>query len=295
MVRHLFLLACLFGAPAWAQPLAAIPTLDAPVIDTTGTLGADHKQKLQQQALALQGRKGSQLQILMIASTQPETIEQYTQRVFDQWRLGRKGIDDGVLLVVAKNDRSVRIQPGYGLEGAIPDAVAKRIIEDYLIPRFRAGDFGGGIVIASALLVKLIDGEALPAPAGSNTTAANSAAGNWLNGLFAAFVVANIVRGALRVAPAGMRGLVAGGAAAVLAFVFSSLLVVAVIAGVFGLIYGLLPASSGSRYARRQDWGGGFGDGGFGGGGFGGGFGGGGGGFGGGGGSSGGGGASGRW
>ncbi len=287
MVRYLLVLACLLGAPAWAQQLAAIPPLDAPVIDTTGTLDADQKQQLQQRALALQRRKGSQLQILMIASTRPETIEQYTQRVFDQWRLGRKGVDDGVLLLVAKSDRSVRIQPGYGLEGAIPDAVAKRIIEDYLIPSFRAGDFGGGISAASAMLVKLIDGETLPAPAGSNTTAANSAAGNWLNGLFAAFVIANIVRGALRVAPAGMRGLVAGGAAAVLAFVFSSLLVVAVIAGVFGLIYGLLPASSGSRYARRQDWGGG----GFGGGG----FGGGGGGFGGGGGSSGGGGASGRW
>src|SRR5690606_6992596 len=143
---------------------------------------------------ALHQRKGSQLQILMIASTQPETIEQYTQRVFDQWRLGRKGVDDGVLVVVAKSDRSVRIQPGYGLEGAIPDAVAKRIIADYLIPSFRAGDFGGGISAASAMLVKLIDGEALPAPTRSDGTAADSAEGKAVNGLFAAFVIASIVR-----------------------------------------------------------------------------------------------------
>ena len=111
------LLACL---PALAQQAAAIPALTSPVVDATGTLGAAEKQQLEQQALALQQSKGSQLQVLMVASTQPETIEQYTQRVFDQWKLGREGVDDAVLLVVAKDDRRVRIQPGYGLEGAIP-------------------------------------------------------------------------------------------------------------------------------------------------------------------------------
>src|SRR5690606_39475925 len=100
----------------------------------------------------------SRLQILMVPSTRQETIEQYTQRVFDQWKLGRKGVDEAVLLVVAKEDRTVRIQPGYGLEGAIPDITAGRVIREYLAPRFRQGDFVGGLEEASAQLVKLIDG-----------------------------------------------------------------------------------------------------------------------------------------
>src|SRR3954451_1137942 len=126
MLRRALALAWLLFAclPAWAQQTAAIPELTSPVVDTTGTLDAAQKQQLEQQALALQQRKGSQLQVLVVASTQPETIEQYTQRVFDQWKLGRKGVDDAVILVVAKDDRRVRIQPGYGLEGAIPDAIA---------------------------------------------------------------------------------------------------------------------------------------------------------------------------
>ncbi|MFT4249419.1 MAG: YgcG family protein [Pseudomonas sp.] len=147
-----------------AQQLAAIPALGSPVVDQTGTLDAAQKQRLEQQALALQQSKGSQLQVLIVASTQPETIEEYTQRVFDAWKLGRKGVDDGVLLVVAKDDRRVRIQPGYGLEGAIPDAIANRVIQEYLVPQFRQGDYAGGIEQASAVLVKLIEGEDLPAP-----------------------------------------------------------------------------------------------------------------------------------
>ncbi|KAB7768264.1 TPM domain-containing protein, partial [Xanthomonas maliensis] len=103
-------------ATAGAQTLAPIPSLRSPVVDTTGTLDAQQVAGLERQALALQQRKGAQLQVLIVPSTQPETIEQYTQRVFDQWRLGRKGIDDGVLVLVAKDDRRVRIQPGYGLD-----------------------------------------------------------------------------------------------------------------------------------------------------------------------------------
>ena len=114
-----------------------------------------------QQALALQQRKGSQLQVLVVPTTQPEDIEQYAVRAFEQCKLGRKGVDDGVLLVVAKDDRRVRIEVGYGLEGAIPDATASRVIQEYLVPKFRAGDYGGGISDATAALVKLIDGEPL--------------------------------------------------------------------------------------------------------------------------------------
>ena len=152
----LWLLLCLPFA-ARAQQLAAIPALDSPVVDTTGTLDAAAKQQLEQQALALQRSKGSQLQVLMVPSTKPEDIEQYTQRVFDAWKLGRKGVDDAVLIVVAKDDHAARIQPGYGLEGAIPDATAARVIQEYMAPKFRAGDYGGGLVDATAVLVKLVE------------------------------------------------------------------------------------------------------------------------------------------
>ena len=281
---------------AWAQQAASIPALTSPVVDTTGTLDAAQKQRLEQQALALQQRKGSQLQVLVVASTQPETIEQYTQRVFDQWKLGREGVDDAVILVVAKDDRRVRIQPGYGLEGAIPDAIANRIIQEYLAPKFREGDYGGGIADATAQLVRLVDGEELPAPVSDNRGAQGDGNGGWVFALVAAFIAASFIRGLFGKAPKGVRSLLTGGAAGGVAWLMSSLLPLAGVAGVIGLLYGLMSVSAG-RYARHGDWGG-FGGGGWGGGGFGGGgggFGGGGGGWSGGGGMSGGGGASGSW
>ena len=272
MLRALALCLLLVAAPAWAQSLAAIPALDSPVVDTTGTLDATQKQQLEQQALALQQRKGSQLQVLIVPSTQPEDIFDYTQRVFDQWKLGRQGVDDAVILVVAKDDRRVRIHTGYGLEGAIPDAVANRVIQEYLVPKFRAGDYAGGVTDATAVLVKLIDGESLPAPVSTHrSTTGDGSGSDWLFALFAAFVVATLVRGMFGRAPAGLRGLFTGGAAAGVALLLSSL-IPAGIAGVFGLLYGLASVSTRGAYARHRDWGGwGGGGGGWGGGGFGGG------------------------
>ena len=274
--------------PAWAQQGAAIPALTSPVVDSTGTLTAEQTQQLEQQALALQQRKGSQLQVLMVATTQPETIEQYTQRVFDQWKLGRQGVDDAVLLVVAKEDRRVRIQPGYGLEGAIPDAIANRVIQEYLAPKFRTGDYGGGILDATAQLTRLIDGEPLPAPVSSNRGNTGSGGADWLFVMFAAFIAASVMRGVMGKAPKGVRSVATGGAAAGVAWLLSSLVPLAGFAGFIGLIYGLLSVSSG-RYAHHGGWGG------YGGGGGGWSGGGGGGGWSGGGGMSGGGGASGGW
>ena len=283
-------LAC---AAAWAQQLAPIPPLTSPVVDTTGTLDATQKQQLEQQALALQQRKGSQLQVLIVPTTQPEDIFDYSQRVFDQWKLGRKGVDDGVLLVVAMQDRRMRIHPGYGLEGVIPDATANRIIQEYLVPKFRAGDFGGGIIDATGVLTRLIDGEPLPEPV-STHPAGRERGGDWLFALFAAFIVANIVRGVFSRTPAGVRSLFTAGAAGAVAWLISSAWLVGGLAAFFGLLFGLLSVTPG-RYARHRDWGGwGGGGGGFGGGGWGSG-GGGGGGWSGGGGMSGGGGASGSW
>ncbi len=296
LVLLLLVCACAF---AQAQQPATIPALDSPVVDTTGTLDAVQKQALEQQALALQQRKGSQLQVLVVPSTQPETIEQYAVRAFEQWKLGRAKVDDGVLLVVAKDDRKVRIEVGYGLEGAIPDIAAGRIIQEYLVPKFRAGDYGGGITDATAALVKLIDGEPLPEPMADayprGSGAQDSSGGNWFFALMAAFVVASIARGILGGTPVGVRGLLGGAAGGGVAWLLSSLLLVGGVGALIGLWIGLSSAPKG-RYARDRGWGS-YGGGGWGGGGFGGGMGGGGmgGGWSGGGGMSGGGGASGSW
>lgn len=248
---------CLAGllllAPcASAQALAPIPPLTSPVVDTTGTLNAGEIAQLEQQALALQQRKGSQLQILIVPTTQPEAIEQYAQRVFDQWKLGRKGVDDGVLLLVAKDDRQVRIQPGYGLEGAIPDITAGRVVQEYLVPKFRAGDFAGGIADASAQLVRLIDGETLPepmAPLSANGDGPYAFAGMFLALFFSLF--ARVLFGKL---PRGVRivavSLIAGLAALLLSAPWWAVALAAVIGAFIGGTTGA------GRYAGHRGLGG---------------------------------------
>ncbi len=283
---------CVAALPASAQELAPIPALDSPVVDTTGTLSQADRDRLVRQSLDLQQRKGSQLQVLMVPTTQPEDIAQYAQRAYDQWKLGRKGVDDGVLVLVAKDDRRARIQPGYGLEGAIPDATAARVIQEYMAPKFRNGDYGGGLADATGVLVKLIDGEALPAPVADNPAGDGDSGGGWLFALFAAFVVAQVARAMFSRAPAPLRAILGAGAAGGVAFLIAQALLVGGAGALIGFLLGLAHVPSG-RYARHGGWGG-FGGGGFGGGGWGGGgFGGGG--WSGGGGMSGGGGASGGW
>lgn len=144
--------------------LQAIPPLAARVTDTTGTLNAEQVQALESELAALEQRKGAQIAVLIVPTTQPEVIAPYATRVFDEWKLGRKGVDDGVLLIVAKNDRRVRIEVGRGLEGAIPDAAAARIIREYIAPKLRASDYYLGLHDAITALTSLIDGESLPAP-----------------------------------------------------------------------------------------------------------------------------------
>lgn len=147
---------------AEAPSSIAVPRLESPVTDLTGTLDSAWIAAMQQRLLALQQRKGSQIAVLMVPSTGEDSIEQFATRVFDQWRLGRRGVDDGVLVLVAKDDRTMRIEVGYGLEGAIPDVTAGRIIRDEMVPAFRQGDFAGGIERAVGVLERLIDGETLP-------------------------------------------------------------------------------------------------------------------------------------
>ena len=163
-----------FAAGAFAQ--VPVPELTGPVIDQTQTLSTEQVSALDEKLRAFAQDKGSQIQVLIVATTQPEAIEQYSIRVVEAWKLGRANQDDGVLLLVAKEDRGVRIEVGYGLEGAIPDVIANRIIQQVIVPSFRKGDFAGGIQAAVERLIAAIEAESLPAPTGQDAPRDSSVA-----------------------------------------------------------------------------------------------------------------------
>jgi uncharacterized protein len=261
----------------------AVPTLHAHVTDLTGTLTPTQVQALELRLANLEKRKGSQLVVLMLPTTQPQDIESFSLAVAEKNRLGRKDVDDGLLLLVAKDDHKARIEVGYGLEGVVTDAISSRIIREYLAPKFREDDYAGGLDDATAALVKLVDGEPLPPPlAASDNGGGGSSFGTaMMIGVFVGFFAAG-----LGLKPALLRMLGAGGVAAVIAGIVVGgglLFVSAIAAAVVSLVVG----SRGAGGGRYVGGGGGWGGGGFGGGG--------GGGFSGGGGGFGGGGASGGW
>jgi uncharacterized protein len=263
----------------------AVPPLTGRVTDQTATLTPNQQAQLEQTLRAFEAKKGSQIAVLIVPTTEPEAIEQYSLRVAEVWKLGRQKVDDGAILLIAKNDRTLRIEVGYGLEGALTDITSKRIISEVITPYFKQGDFNGGISAGVDQMMRVINGEPLPAPA---PKAANGAQGiqQFLPIiLIAAFVVGGLLRAVLG---RFFGALVTGGIIAVIAWMFAGVFIVAIIAGVLALLFTLL-GGGGMGGGGLGGFGGGRG--GFGG--VGGGFGGGG--FGGGGGGFGGGGASGRW
>ncbi|MDO8249585.1 MAG: YgcG family protein [Rhodoferax sp.] len=266
----------------WTLVAAAqvpVPPLTGHVTDQTGTLTAEQKDSLEQTLTAFEARKGSQLAVLVLASTAPEEIEPYALRVAEQWKLGRKKVDDGAILVVAKNDRTLRIEVGYGLEGALNDLTSKRIISEIILPRFKSQDFYGGITAGVGQIIRVIDGEPLPEPGKQPA----GSLGDVRQYAPIVFILAIVVGGVLRAALGRVPGaLVTGGAVAVLAWFVAGAVSVALLAGVMALFVTLLGGRMG-----RHGLGGYYGGGGRGGSG--------GGGFRGGGGGFGGGGASGRW
>ncbi|HUL46020.1 MAG TPA: YgcG family protein [Steroidobacteraceae bacterium] len=153
-----------FGLACGAQELQPIPKLAARVTDLTGTLTAEQQTALEQKLSAFESAKGAQLAVLIVPTTQPEEIEQYSIRVVDAWKLGRKGVDDGALLIVAKDDHKVRIEVGRGLEGVLTDALSNRILDETVKPAFRQGNFYGGIDAGLEQMMKLVSGEPLPPP-----------------------------------------------------------------------------------------------------------------------------------
>ncbi len=150
--------------PAWAQAVLPVPALTARVIDQTGTLDATQRQALEDRLAAFEAQSGPQIVVLMVPTTAPEDIAAYAFRVADTWKIGRRSVGDGLLLVVAKGDRRARIEVARALEGAVPDLAARQIIDRALVPAFRAGDYAGGLSRAVDALIARLSGEALPAP-----------------------------------------------------------------------------------------------------------------------------------
>jgi uncharacterized protein len=289
--------ALLLQTALFAQDVQPIPALTSHVVDTTGLLDASQQAALEAKLDALEKAKGSQVVVLIVPTVQPEDISSYANRVGNAWKIGRKGVGDGVLFVVAFKDRQMRIEVAKTLEGAIPDLAAKQIIANAVTPRFKAGDYAGGISAGVDQLTARIKGEALPEVGAPGTDGfGNGFAGfSWMDlAIFLFFAVP--IGGAIAKSIFGQKlgSFITGGAVGTLAFIFTASLVLAGVAGVVAMLFALMSGLSSASRGRSGGFGrGGFGGGGFGGGGFGGG---GGGGFSsGGGGDFGGGGASGSW
>ena len=275
-------------APA-AHAQISLPQLEARVTDLTGTLTAAQQSALEDKLAAFEARKGAQIAVLILPTTEPEDIAQFGVRLLESWKLGRKGVDDGAALIVAKDDRAVRIEVQYGLEGVLTDAISSRITNDTIVPMFKQGDYAGGINAGVDQMLKVVDGEPLPEP---DQTWKGGRAGNSLSKiLIFALVISTFLRNIIGRAPTALlTGLLGAGAA----WWLNAGIPIILLSG-FGLFFlvlvtgfggGLGGMSPGGRVFRDVSRGGGFG-GGFGGGG--------GGGFSGGGGRGGGGGATGRW
>lgn len=292
-MRIAVVFAAAFFIAAPAQPEVAVPPLRARVTDLTGTLDPSQQVSLEQHLAAFEAAQGSQIAVLMVPTTQPEPIGQYAIRVAEQWKLGRRGQDDGALLLVAKADHAVRIEVGYGLEGALNDAVSKRIVSEVIIPRFKQGDFSGGIQAGVDEMMAVVKGEKLPVtdqrfPGRGSSRRSGGGSSALSSGLVIAVLASGIVGAMLKslfgpLPGAAIAGLGAGAVAWLIAVPVAFIFAIALVAFCFTLFSG-----SGGGFI-----GGGYGVGGFGAGGFGGG--GGNDSFGGGGGSFGGGGASGSW
>lgn len=232
-----------FGIVHAAAELVAVPPLTNRVVDLGAILSAAQQAALENRLREFEQRKGSQIAVLIVPSTQPEAIEQYAIRVAEQWKIGRKKVDDGAILVVARNDRAVRIEVGYGLEGALNDATVKRIIDDIIVPRFKLNDYDGGISAGVDGMIKVIDGEPLPAVAGSSTAGDIPDVRQLLPVVLVAAVA---LGGVLRSMFGRLGGAVAtGGLIGLAAWFIAGLLASAILVGIAGFLFALLGGGHG--------------------------------------------------
>jgi uncharacterized protein len=255
MLRQLWLLLLLAAVAlgAAAQPLVAVPPLSERVIDLTGTLTAVESQNLIAKLAAFEAEAGPQIVVLMVPTTQPEDIASFAQRVGEAWKIGRRDVGDGVLVVVAKNDRKLWIAPAKALEGAVPDLAARKIIAEVISPRFKTGDFAGGISAGVDQLISRIKGENLPAPTARDRSRSSGDFGFApLELLLFAFVALPILATVLRsIFGRGLGSLAAGAAGGGIAWFVTQSLLFAGIGGVIGFVLALL-GGLGSRFARTS-------------------------------------------
>ncbi len=268
MVALLLGLCGMWGWSAQAQGVQAVPALTARVVDTTGTLDAAARAQLEDKLAALEQRKGSQVVLLMVPTTAPEDIASYANRVANDWKIGRKGVGDGVLVIVAKGDRKLRIEVAKTLEGALPDLATKQIIDEALAPKLKQGDYAGGLSDAVDRITQRIDPESLPAPAqqGSNTGGFNmqGMGFQWMDiAIFLLFAVP--IGGAIARGIFGNKlgAVVTGGIVGGLAFFVTASVALAVIAFVVALIFTLMSSLGRLATGGRSGYGGGYGGGGW--------------------------------
>ena len=250
-------LALLLGWIFPALALVAVPQLTGRVVDQTGTLSSGDIAQLTQTLADLQTRKGSQIAVLIVPTTDGEAIEPFALRVAEAWKIGRKKVDDGALLVIAKNDRRLRIEVGYGLEGALTDVTSKRIIDEDITPKFKSGDFAGGISAGVNRMIGLINGEKLPAPEPSHWDTPQQFDISDFNPvwLFFAFIVSGILRGALGRL---VGSILTGAIVTALAWFLLGNILAALAAGVLALIITLIfDFSSAGRGSTGSGWSGG--------------------------------------
>lgn len=233
------LLQLLAALLCWALPATAqvpVPPLTGHVTDRAGVLDDGQKANLERTLTAFEARKGSQLAVLIVRSTAPEPIEQFALRVGEQWKLGRRKVDDGAILVVAKDDRALRIEVGYGLEGALNDATAKRIISEVIVPRFQQQDFAGGIEAGVDRMIRVVDGEPLPAPPARAADDSGDIASYFPMVFAAAIVLGGVLRAMLGRLPGA---LVTGGVVGLGVFLLAGALSLALAAGAIALFVSL--------------------------------------------------------
>lgn len=256
-------------SPALADALAPVPSLSARVIDPAGELAETDRQRLETRLARLETERGTQVVVLLVRSTAPEDIASFANRVANTWKIGRRDVGDGVVMVVAVQDRRMRIEVAKALEGAVPDLMARRIIDEAMAPRFRAGDYLGGLLAATDRLESLIAGEQLPSPTAVGPTGTAPDRGfDWDDLAIFLFLAVPVAASISRAALGRSLGALATGvgAGAIALWVTASLFI-GLAAGVIALLYALL-AGGGSSFGRRgTGWGGGGGSWGDGGGG----------------------------
>jgi uncharacterized protein len=247
---------------AAAQDVLPVPALSGRVIDQTGTLSSEQRSGLEAQLAAVEAQRGAQIVVLMVASTQPEDVASFAQRVGEAWKIGRRNVGDGLLIVVAKNDRHLRIEVAKSLEGAVPDLAARQIIDQALKPAFRNGDYAGGLGAAITLLDKRIAGEGLPLPSARESRGNEALDGLNLQdiGMFLFIAVPVVATLITRVFGRKLGALLSAGGAGALAWWFSASVLLSVVAAVATLVVvGILGFGGGGG----GSWGGGGGGGGF--------------------------------